>query len=71
MPDHSTFSEYRHGRFRDSDAFRHLFEAVVQRCRAEDLVGGEGFATDASLIKADANRHRGVAGGEDVPAGTD
>src|SRR5215467_4952061 len=31
VPDHSTFSKTRHGRFRDSDAFRHLFEIVVQR----------------------------------------
>ncbi len=32
VPDHSTFSKNRHGRFRESDLFRHLFEAVVQRC---------------------------------------
>jgi hypothetical protein len=29
---------------------------------AEGLVGGEGFAVDASLIKADANRQNGVPG---------
>src|SRR6516162_11482752 len=43
VPDHSTFSKNRHGRFRDSDALRHLFESVVQRCMAEDLVGADGF----------------------------
>jgi transposase len=48
-------SPTRHGRFRDSDAFRHLFEMVVRRAIAEGLVGGEGFAVDASLIAADAN----------------
>jgi len=58
VPDHSTFSENRHGRFRDSDAFRHLFETVLQRCMAEGLVGGEGFAVDASLVKADASHQR-------------
>ncbi len=58
VPDHSTFSENRHGRFRESDAFRYLFETVLQRCMAEGLVGGEGFATDASLVKADASRQR-------------
>ena len=42
VPEHSTFSKNRHGRFRDSDAFRHLFETVLQRCIAEGLVGGEG-----------------------------
>src|SRR4029434_4320454 len=56
VPDHSTFSKNRHGRFHESDVFRHLFEAVVERCIAEGLVGGEGFAVDASLIEADAQR---------------
>jgi transposase len=56
VPDHSTFSENRHGRFRESDTFRHLFESVLRRCMSEGLVGGEGFATDASLVKADASR---------------
>lgn len=55
VPDHSTFSKNRHGRFRDSDLLRELFETTVRRCIEEGLVGGEGFAVDASLIKADAN----------------
>jgi len=62
VPDHSTFSKNRHGRFRDSDAFRHLFETVLQRCMKEGLVKGEGFATDASIIKADAHRQRRMPG---------
>ena len=41
---------------------RQLFETVLRRCVAEGMVGGEGFAVDASLIKADANRQRGVEG---------
>ena len=56
VPDHSTFSVNRHGRFRDSDLFRHVFEGVLTRCMNEGLVGGEGFAIDASIIKANANR---------------
>ena len=63
VPDHSTFSRNRHGRFRQSDILRHLFETVVQRCMSEGLVGGEGFAVDASLIAADANKQRSVPGG--------
>jgi len=47
VPDHSTFSKNRHGRFRESQAFRLLFETVLQRCMTEGLVKGEGFATDA------------------------
>src|SRR4030081_2538794 len=64
IPDHSTFSKNRHGRFRESDTFRHVFESVVRRCMTEGLVGGEGFAIDASVVKADAKRARGVPGGE-------
>jgi transposase len=61
VPDHSTFSKTRHGRFGDADLLRELFETVVRRCMAEGLVGGEGFAVDASMIVADAHRQRGVA----------
>jgi transposase len=61
VPDHSTFSKNRHGRFRESDLLRRLFETVVERCMAEGLVGGEAFAVDASLIAADAHRQKGVA----------
>jgi transposase len=68
VPDHSTFSKNRHGRFRDSDLLRELFESVVRRCMAEGLVGGEGFAVDASIIRADASRHRtAVEGAAGLP----
>ena len=67
VPDHSTFSKNRHGRFRESDLFRHVFETVLRRCIRERLVGGEGFAVDASLIKADANRQKGIEGEKGLP----
>src|SRR5882757_1160302 len=67
VPDHSTFSKNRHGRFRDSDLLRRVFETVLQRCIREGLVGGEGFAVDASLIKADANRQKGIEGEKELP----
>ncbi|WP_045227342.1 IS1182 family transposase [Methyloterricola oryzae] len=60
VPDHSTFSKNRHGRFRENDTFRLVFEEVLWRCMAEGLVRGEGFATDASIIKADAQQQRRV-----------
>jgi transposase len=66
VPDHSTFSKNRHGRFRESDLLRKLFETVVARCMKERLVGGEAFAVDASMIVADAHRRRGVAKVEDL-----
>lgn len=63
VPEHSTFSKNRHGRFRESDLLRHVFEQSVQSCIDAGLVGGEGFAADASLIPADVNKQRSVPGG--------
>jgi transposase len=64
VPDHSAFSRARHERFRESDVFRRVFERVVQACIAAGLVSGEGFAVDASLIVADANKQRSIPGTE-------
>lgn len=64
VPDHSTFSVNRHGRFRDSDVFRQIFEAVVRVCMDAGLVKGEGFAVDASVMEADASRYHGKAADE-------
>ena len=50
IPDHSAFSRARNERFHDSDIFRRVFEHVVETCIAAGLVGGEGFAVDASLL---------------------
>lgn len=62
IPDHSAFSRARNERFRDSGIFRRVFERVVETCIAAGLVGGEGFAVDASLIAADANKQRSIPG---------
>ena len=67
VPDHSTFSKNRHGRFRESDLLRRLFETVLQRCIDEGLVGGEGFAVDASLIQADASDRSRIEGAAGLP----
>jgi len=67
VPDHSTFSKNRHGRFRDSDLLRRLFETVLRRCLDEGLVGGEGFAVDASLIAADVGDRSRVEGAAGLP----
>jgi transposase len=64
IPDHSAFSRARNERFRDSDIFRRVFERVVETCIVAGLVGGEGFAVDASLIVADANKQRSIPGKE-------
>ena len=64
VPHHSTFSVNRHGRFRDSDILRKVFEEVVCSCMKAGLVGGEGFAIDASVIEANASRFQRVKGSE-------
>src|SRR6188474_1965502 len=64
VPDHSAFSRARNERFREGDIFRRVFERVVEACIAAGLVGGEGFAVDASLIVADANKQRSIQGTE-------
>ena len=65
IPNHSVFCRARHERFRDSDALRRVFEAVVAKCIAVGLVGGEAFSVDASLIKADVDKKKRVPG--DLP----
>lgn len=66
VPDHSTFSKNRHGRFRASETFRWVFDEVVRRCMAAGIVKGEGFAVDASLIAADASHQHSVQAGEAI-----
>ena len=64
VPHHSTFSVNRLGRFRESDILRKVFEEVVCGCMTAGLVGGEGFAVDASVIEANASRFQRVEGAE-------
>jgi len=60
IPNHSAFSRARHERFREADILRRVFEAVVEACLAADLVGGDAFSVDASLIRADVNQVKRV-----------
>jgi transposase len=64
IPDHSAFTRARNERFRNQDIFRFAFERVVEACIKAGLVGGEGFAVDASLIAADANKCGSTPGDE-------
>lgn len=66
IPDHSAFSRARHERFRESDALRRVFERVVAICIAAGLVGGEAFSIDASLIRADVDKHKRVPGDQPI-----
>jgi transposase len=66
IPDHSVFCRARHERFRASDALRRVFEGIVAMCIAAGLVGGEAFSVDASLIKADVDKNKRVAGDQPI-----
>jgi transposase len=57
IPDHSTFSKNRHGRFRQSGVFREVFEEIVRRCVEAGLVEGETLAVDGTMVAADASQH--------------
>jgi transposase len=66
IPDHSVFCRARHERFRESDALRRVFEAVVAKCIAAGLVGGEALSIDASLIKADVDKKKRMPGDQPI-----
>jgi len=57
IPDHSTFSKNRHGRFQESNLFQEMFERVVDQCISTGLVNGEHMSVDGSFIPANANNH--------------
>ena len=61
LPDHSTFSKNRHGRFRAAGVFREVFEEIVRRCIAAGLVDGRHLTVDGTLVQADASPLRRVA----------
>ncbi|MEP5089113.1 MAG: transposase, partial [Paracoccaceae bacterium] len=58
VPERSTFSKNRHGRFAGGDILRRVFETVVEVCTDHGLVGGTGALVDGSTVHADANRDR-------------
>lgn len=64
VPDRSSFSKNRHGRFAQGDVLRSVFEMVVRRCMDVGLVGGAGALVDGSTVEADANRDKRAAPGD-------
>jgi hypothetical protein len=60
IPDHSTFSKNRHGRFRQSDVFREVFEEIVRRCLAAGLAEGQNLAVDGTMVGGNASRQSRV-----------
>jgi transposase len=60
IPDHSTFSKNRHGRFRQCGVFRKVFEEIVRRCLESGLVEGRNLAVDGTLVGANASNQSRV-----------
>src|ERR1043166_8227570 len=60
IPDHSTFSKNRHGRFQQSNLFQELFERIVEQCIQAGLVKGEQMSVDGSFILADASHRSSI-----------
>lgn len=60
IPDHSTFSKNRHGRFRQSGVFCEVFEEIVRRCLEAGLVEGRNLAVDGTLVGANASQQSRV-----------
>jgi transposase len=60
IPDHSTFSKNRHGRFRQSGVFREVFEEIVRRCLEAGLVEGRNLTVDGTLVGANASQRSRV-----------
>jgi transposase len=58
IPDHSTLSQNRRRRFKDSSLFQKIFDTIVSRCIAEGLVTGDVIVTDSTHIKASASRNK-------------
>ena len=56
VPDHSTFSKNRHGRFKQSGIFQEIFDGIVRQCVIHGLVSGKHLTTDGSLVKANASK---------------
>lgn len=55
VPDHSTFTKNRYGRFGESGLFRVLFEQVVRQAVAHGLVKGKHLTVDATTVQANAS----------------
>jgi transposase len=58
IPNHATISINRVRRFRDNNIAEKIFDEVLRQAQAAGLVGGAIVYTDATHIKAKANKHK-------------
>lgn len=55
VPDHSTFSKNRHGRFKETALYQQMFDEIVRQCAEKGLVSGKHLTVDSTLVKANAS----------------
>lgn len=55
IPDHSTLSQNRRRRFKDSEVFQEIFDHIVSDCISRGIVTGEAVVVDSTHIKANAS----------------
>jgi transposase len=58
VPDHSTFSQNRRRRFKDSTVFQEIFDHIISLCIEQGIVTGEVIVTDSTHIKASAAKDK-------------
>ena len=55
VPDHSTLSNNRNGRFKDGTLFLDVFEGIVEQCKRVGLIEGTAVVTDSTHVEANVN----------------
>ncbi|MFD4706339.1 transposase [Gottfriedia sp. NPDC058432] len=58
VPDHSTFSQNRRRRFKDSSVFQEIFDHIISLCIEKGFVTGVVIVTDSTHIKASAAKEK-------------
>jgi len=58
VPDHSTISFNRKGRFEDTSVFEEIFDETVCQAQAEGFVSGRVLLSDSTHVKANANKNK-------------
>src|SRR5262249_48982401 len=61
VPDHSTFSKNRHGRFGRAGVFGEILEEFARRCMSAGLVEGRHLTVDGTVVQANASPHRRIS----------
>lgn len=58
VPDHSTISQNRRRRFKDTDVFQKVFNEIVLQGIEHKLISGKVLYTDSTHLKANANKRK-------------